>query len=265
MAGVLRSGLLLVVLLAAGAPGRAGAQARGGEDEYARTIREAIAEAAAAHWEEARALFERAHALEPSARTLRGLGIAAFELRHYVQSLRELEAALAERRNPLTPAQRQEVNDAIARARRYVGTVTVLVKPADAKLYLDGAEISRRELQLDVGDYRLTARADGYRDAERRVRVAGGQAQRVAIELARADLSVSDSAAGAAQPAGDAFAQGAPEPRDDANLLEQWWFWTAVGVVAVGGAATAIVLTREDAAEPEQGIGGRIAVLTVAP
>jgi hypothetical protein len=34
--------------------------------------------------------------------------------------------------------------------------------------------------------------------------------------------------------------QSAEEPGAGAPVLKQWWFWTAVGVVAVGGAATAI-------------------------
>jgi hypothetical protein len=128
-------------------------------------------------------LFERAHALAPSARTLRGLGISAFELRHYVQAVRELEASLVDPRNPLTAEQRSEVNQAVARARRYVGTVSVRVRPERAMLLLDGVEIKERELLLDVGDDRLTARAEGYRDADHALRVAGGSTQSVVLEL----------------------------------------------------------------------------------
>jgi hypothetical protein len=48
-------------------------------------------------------------------------------------------------------------------------------------------------------------------------------------------------------------------------VLQRWWFWTAIGVVAVGGTVGAIVLTQGNDDEPERGIGGRVAVLTVAP
>jgi hypothetical protein len=47
-----------------------------------------VAEFEAGHLEDSRALFTRAHSTQPNARTLRGLGIAEFELRKYVESAR---------------------------------------------------------------------------------------------------------------------------------------------------------------------------------
>src|SRR5262249_43441282 len=59
-------------------------------------IADAVAEYDAGHFEEARALFRRAQAEAPSARTLRGIGMASFELRDYVEADRALAAALGE-------------------------------------------------------------------------------------------------------------------------------------------------------------------------
>jgi tetratricopeptide (TPR) repeat protein len=41
-------------------------------------------------------------------------------------------------------------------------------------------------------------------------------------------------------------------PRDDrgTNVYERWWFWTAIGVVAVGGATAAILLDRDRGEQP---------------
>jgi hypothetical protein len=41
------------------------------------------------------------------------------------------------------------------------------------------------------------------------------------------------------------------DPRDHKrSVFTQWWFWTIVGVVAAGGATTAIVLTTKTGTEP---------------
>src|SRR5262245_44240118 len=78
---------------------RAQAQASGGDAAaYRSAVDDAVSEFAAGRFEEARALFKRAHQLSPNARTLRGLGMTAFELRAYVQAIRELRAALADTR-----------------------------------------------------------------------------------------------------------------------------------------------------------------------
>lgn len=45
--------------------------------EYEQLVDKGIAEYRAGHWEESRSLFEQAHAINPNARTLRGLGLAA--------------------------------------------------------------------------------------------------------------------------------------------------------------------------------------------
>jgi hypothetical protein len=255
-------GLVLAIVLG-GIARPAPAQAPSRESEYARTIGEALNEVAAEHWQEARALFEHAHALFPSARTLRGLGICAFELRHYAQALSELEASLADTRRPLTATQRTEVQEALARTRRYVGQVSVRLEPADARLRLDGVAIEKRELILDVGDYRLSASAPGYRDTERALRVAGGQTQTIALQLIPVELAVASDPAARRQPDGAAVA-GTAQRDDPPGLAERWWFWTAVGAVVAGGAIAAIVLTSDDPA-PERGVGGRIQLVRIAP
>ena len=78
-----RSLLLAVTLLASLPPLRATAQpsARASTTEYEAMITDGLAEFQAQRYAEARALFERAHALSPNARTLRGIGMVAFEMR----------------------------------------------------------------------------------------------------------------------------------------------------------------------------------------
>jgi tetratricopeptide (TPR) repeat protein len=49
-------------------------------------------------------------------------------------------------------------------------------------------------------------------------------------------------------------------PRDDRSpsVYERWWFWTAIGVVAVGGATAAILLDREHGDQPAAGTLGTV-------
>src|SRR6478752_515129 len=84
-----------------------------GKRKYDVTVKNAVTEYAAGNWGEARVLFARAHEMEPSARTFRGLGLCDFELRRYVEAISELEAALSDKRKPLTTAQRQEIQTAL--------------------------------------------------------------------------------------------------------------------------------------------------------
>jgi hypothetical protein len=54
---------------------------------YRETIAEALEEYQAQNYLEAYALFARAHALWPSARTFRGLGVVSFELHRYSEKV----------------------------------------------------------------------------------------------------------------------------------------------------------------------------------
>jgi tetratricopeptide (TPR) repeat protein len=88
--------LLLAVLAQAHAASLARAQeaSAGSREDYKALIKQAVQEFEAANWPEAFALFKRAHDIEPNARTLRGIGIAAYEMRDYVQSIGYLQTAL---------------------------------------------------------------------------------------------------------------------------------------------------------------------------
>ena len=145
---------------------------------YENAIAQAVAEFGAGRWEEARALFKRAHQIEPNARTLRGMGMTAFELRMYVVALRELEAAVQDTRKPLTEAQRRSAQALIERTNAFVGRHQLVLEPAHAKPYVDGQPVQFEPgavVLLDIGEHELRVVADGYRTATRRLRVEGGQ------------------------------------------------------------------------------------------
>lgn len=249
-------------------------------DEYKKAIEGAVYEFDAGNWPEARVLFEQAHALRPSARTLRGMGKVSFELKQYVRAQKELNAALVELRSPLSEAQRHEVLGLLLRVEKFIGRLVVNVKPKDAaaSVILDGTKVEG-ELKLDLGTHELSVQAPGYRPLSRTVSIEGGKTQRLELTLTPSDPGRTSSqplAAGLSEPMfGAASATSAPEgatqpyPQDRprAGVLKQWWFWTIVGAVVVGGAATAIALTTQPSAEPPVAgnTGLNVQVLTLAP
>lgn len=236
-------------------------------DAYLALIREAVAESGRGNHAEARALFERAHSIRPNARTLRGLGITAFELKRYAQARRDLQAAMSDARQPLTEAQRAEAGELIARAESYLGTVKIKLTPGQAELYLDGHRVQERSLVLDIGEYRLSAHAPGFHDAEWRVIVEG--AKKIDIELALQAVVLvptRDVRDGAWKPERVSTAPRPPSDADD-SMFQRWWFWVAVGVVAAAGTTAAVVIATDQSSDGfEKGdVGGVVHALQVAP
>jgi hypothetical protein len=228
------------------------ATSRSVEPRYQALIREALTEFDAGNFAEARALFERAHGLHPNARSARGLGVALFELKRYVEALGYLRAALVDTRTPLTDVQRRGVEDLIARATRFVGKIKLDVTPRGASLFLDEQPLTSPELLLDLGTYQVSIRAEGYRDVTIKLVIDGGEDTSRTIALRPMQLSPEHAAAitttvpdGPAQPV---FASTQPEAVGR-PVTEQWWFWTGIGVLVVSGAAVALAV----ALQPEGG------------
>jgi hypothetical protein len=222
--------------------------------EYKRAIESAVFEFEAGNWAEARALFEQAHALRPSARTLRGMGKVSFELKDYVRAQRQLNASLVELRAPLSEEQRQEVLALLSRCEKFIGRLTVHVKPEgiEANMTLDGAPV-QGELKLDLGQHDLSIQAPGYRSLTRTISIEGGKHER--LELTLTPVEPAPRAADSVQPdvspqqaalnATSFSEQATPTPSDrsSSGVFDKWWFWTIVGAVVVGGTVTAIALS----------------------
>jgi hypothetical protein len=211
---------------------------------YRTAIRSAIEEYELNHFTESRELFARAHALFPNARTLRGLGVADFELRRYVDAVRFLELALASNVKALEGSLRQETEVLLTRAQGYVGTLHLRLEPADAAVAVDGLTLTptaNGELLLEVGDHVLECSRTGYVSARRAFQIHGGQTEELVVQLA------------SVQPTASAKAPRGPlaTPREDHDdtpskatpVYKRWWLWTVVGLVVAGAAAgTAVAL-----------------------
>jgi tetratricopeptide (TPR) repeat protein len=201
------------------------------DERYQALIADAVRAYRAGALIEARDLFSRAHALSPNARTLRGLGVVAFELRHYRQAIDYLEQSLSSQIKPLDEELTKGAEDLLGQARRHVGRFHIVLAPAEAELWLDGARVDPgpdAELVLEQGEHRLEFRHSGYVANTRSIEVQGREDLVLEVALQR-------------------VAPVAEPRRSDRNparksWLKSPWLWGALGVALVGGGVTAGVL-----------------------
>ncbi len=153
--------------------------------EYVIAIERAVLEFRAGHWAEAAFHFERAHALHPSARTRRGLGLAYFENHQYVKALAHLRAAMSDTRMPLTDEHRRELVEAIANAEQSVARFKIALAPPTTQLRVDGSVVQADEglLVLDPGEHELVASCEHFRTERRTVTAAPGRSDELTFAL----------------------------------------------------------------------------------
>lgn len=209
--------------------------------QYRALLEEAVSEYDARRYEEARALFRRAHDLSPNARTLRGIGMASFELREYVEAMRSLEGSLADKRRPLTATQRQQVESLLERTRAFVGRFFLKLTPKETMLRIDGASMtleSDGSLLLSFGRHSVIAEASGSVPENREVNVIGGERQELAFQL-RASAAV----ATLVKPVGPGGELGEGGATTETPSIGAGWWYGAAGVAA-GGAIGALLWWR---------------------
>jgi hypothetical protein len=162
---------------------------------YRKTIMEGVAEYEAHRFEEARSLFRRAHQISPNARTFRGMGMAAFELRDYTSAVRNLSAALRDTRRPLSEDQRKQTQGLLERSRLFVDVYTIRVTPRLARVMIDGQP---PELEPDgtilcaFGQHAIEVSASGMQSQTMVVDVRGGEKKSYNIILKRSAADPAD-------------------------------------------------------------------------
>lgn len=223
--------------------------------EYRDVVARAITEFDLGHAAEARALFLRAHALWPSARTRRTLGMTAFELRMYPRALDELEGALDDPHRPLPAEQRAQVIDLIGQTKAFVGRYQLQVEPADAELLVDGTrQPIDRALVIGVGIHQMTVRAPGYSDLYRELVVQGREDEPLQLRLARlrpeplavpAAQPVPDLSVAAASTAPADSSRGAPSDSKPSRVAALVMFGVAGLGAAVGTTSGIVAFTKK--------------------
>jgi Ni/Co efflux regulator RcnB len=159
---------------------------------------------------EALAEFEQAYALKPHPLVLNNLAATHRALSQYDQAVDFYNRFLVEGEGKLTAEQlargRAELEDLL----RVVARVEVITAPEGAQVHVDGRSMGGTPLDdplvLGPGDHTVVASLSGYRQAERKIRVAAGDTLRVEFALE----AESEAPVAAATPAAE------PEPIEEA-------------------------------------------------
>lgn len=215
---------------------------------YDELIAEAVREFDAEHYQEARALFERAHEVLPNARTLRGIGMACFELRDYPHAWVALRGALTHPERPLTAAQRGDVRRLLDRTERLLARVELTGVPDGARILVDGTEpvMDGRLVLLGPGEHVVGVRAAGFVPWDRTLEAPAGRTQPYEVamtpaETTTAERAVTASAAVDVTPTGAVSSSTADGSERPTARRRSPWPWVVAGAgVAVAG--TGLVL-----------------------
>lgn len=235
---------------------------------YRELIDEAVSEYEAGHFEESRALFSQAHALMPSARTLRGLGMAEFELRNYAASAGYLEQALSSQTRALDGELRAKTETLLERANRLIGRFTLELDPSSAAIAVDGepADLdAQRSLVLAAGDHTLDVTAPGRAAAHRTLRVRGGERQTLHIALPALAGVAPSAVTLAPQSQGSAEITADTDTDDGGSVFSSPWFWVALSAVVVGGGVAVGIVAFGSDDEPAEAYRGDSGILLAGP
>lgn len=220
-----------------------------GPPGYAEAIREAVDHYSAQRWRLAQKAFARAHALQPSARTYRGLGLSAFYLDEFAAAREAFEQALADTRRPLSEEQKRALSELLLETTSLTGRIELHVEPRSARVELDGVVTEASVLFVDRGAHVLSVRAEGYVAQRTTLAIEGGEQRSLNLTL---EAQASEPAA-AAQPAPEPAAPAPPRaivredhpaPADEGGRVFTWIAAAAVPVFA--GTAGLIWLTGQN-------------------
>lgn len=244
--------LLLWVLLTPSHPARAAADEA---PAYKEAVSLGLAEFEEKNFLEARALFARAHALYPNARTLRALGMVEYELKNYADCVQLLSQALSSSERPLTDDKREQTEKLRERATTFIARLT-LKMDAGTRVSVDGVGmdlVPGSQLVLAVGDHVLEFHATGRIGEKRTLKVKGGEQDTLRVMLS--PLNTTDLSPAPADK---------PKPR---RAYKSPWLWTALGLVVAGAATgTVIALTQAGGSTkselPYTGMSGAPALAT---
>jgi hypothetical protein len=156
------------------------------DDEYRTLTASAVQEHERGNFREARALFARAHAISPNARTLWGMGVAAFEDRQYAEAVKRLRESLLHPEKPLTDTQRTHAQELIQRSAAFTVSLSLYLNPSHARFIIDGVEIphaSEVPLIVDGGKHHIVAASPEHKTYVRDVSFAPGQPVTLDIQL----------------------------------------------------------------------------------
>jgi hypothetical protein len=247
--------LLALTLLLAHPPRIAAEDNAEGSEEYREYVRAALREFQAGNLNEAKAFFSQAHALSPSARTFRGLGMCSYEMRNYVDAIDQFEKSLSATDRPLTPAMRTEIAGLLRQARTFVTRIQVTTQPTWAKLRIDGRAVERDAngaITVDPGTHELVVEAADHDTVTRTVRTAGSEQLPISITLSpqRKLEAQAETRAPAANPE---VTQPATGTQSSSSVAPWIVIGASTAVAATGAVLLAVALSSKASVENPDG------------
>jgi len=266
--------LAAVVCVTSAAPIIAVAQS--GQTPLARRLFDEGVEAArTSKWTVARDRFKRSYELAPRPKTLFNLAGAQMQTGQLVDASESYRSFLRKTNDGRYEAYRKDARDSLSSLEKRIPFVTLRVigvSPGD-KIELDEEEFPQaglgESMPIDPGSHSVDVKRRGAKIATRTFTIGESDAKTIDIVVKPApepvDPDIGGNGPGDTQPAGSANLGATPATGDDSGgVLSSGWFWTAVAVVAIGGAGAGYFLTRDQVADPTQGTLGR-GVIDVAP
>lgn len=207
--------------------------------------------------QEALEMFQRAHAVAPSPRTLGQMGLVEDTLEHWVDSEAHLAAALAVPQDPWVRRNRALLDQTLGSVRTHIGQL-IFAGPPGTSVTVGGRFVGTLPgippVRAAAGSVVVTASAAGSKRFAVTVNIQAGMETPVTIVLDPIDLR-------------PAAASTVPEPSRstqlDAHPRPAWRTWTGAGLLAGGAGLLAwgIVWIVVDG----NGAGGACSIMTADP
>ena len=184
--------------------------------------------------EQALEMFQRAHAISPSQRTLGQMGLVETSLEHWMDAEAHLTAAAATPGDPWVKKNHAFLDQALGVCRGHIGEL-VVTGPAGTDVAVDGKHVgtlpATQPVRLVEGNTVVAANNTGFKDFSKTVAIAGGAKTSLAIVLDPVDKrpAIALSAPAPLPPPPPAPSLAAPEPSRSG-----WKTATGVGMVAAG-------------------------------
>ena len=150
------------------------------------------------HDQAALPFFQRAYETGRSPRTSAQLGLVELSLGYALSAEKHLKEALASPRHQWVMKYRDKLEASLREASATIGELAVGGTPAGADITVNGTAVGKLPLpeavRVEEGSIQVIARAAGFTDVTKTVKVAGGAREVLTIELAPAVAGSNDSA-----------------------------------------------------------------------
>lgn len=221
-------------------PAPVGAEESGGEQRARELFMRGAELFGEDDYEGALEAFEASYELNPVTSVLYNAAMCQRALFRYVESLQTFEHYLEAGGERISAERRAEVEELLEEMEARVGHIRLDVSPADATVELDGVGVDPDRwsgLRARTGRHTLRFSAPGHLEQVRQLDLPARGITEVEVEL------VPEPEA----PPIEITPDPSPPPPTRPSVVRQWWFWTIIGAVVVGGVATGlgVGLTRE--------------------